>query len=112
MCLIDIFDEKPKPVPAINVNIKGNRNRNPDANQTVGVRQHDDIEVPWCATTTFCQRSNMPKQPTTYSVPPDMEMTSLLHENQISELLDAECQREDGCISGRLEIRVIPKGKH
>ncbi|KAH8269799.1 hypothetical protein KR018_008129, partial [Drosophila ironensis] len=42
-----------------------------------------DATTPWQVKTTFCQRSNFP--------------------------LDPKTQESNGCISGRLEIRVIPK---
>ncbi|XP_068153024.1 tau-tubulin kinase homolog Asator isoform X2 [Drosophila tropicalis] len=46
----------------------------------------DGIARPWCVQTTSCQRSHLPPQ------------------------VDAGAEKEnDGCVSGRLEIRVIPK---
>ncbi|KAL7726696.1 hypothetical protein ACLKA6_012773 [Drosophila palustris] len=102
VCLIDIFDEKPDPTMNLNMN------RNSGTSPYAGLHQ-EDIGVPWCAKTTFCQRSNMPKQPPTNPMPNPQDATSFHHGSRISELLDAETQREDGCISGRLEIRVIPK---
>ncbi|XP_030566644.1 tau-tubulin kinase homolog Asator isoform X2 [Drosophila novamexicana] len=95
VCLIDIFDEKPE---------------DPNTNQTADthIELQDALNrtnnavaaVPWCVKTTFCQRSNLPPTGT-------LDMQGHQQDNRVTS--DAAIQGNDGCVSGRLEIRVIPK---
>ncbi|XP_032597848.1 tau-tubulin kinase homolog Asator isoform X6 [Drosophila grimshawi] len=91
VCLIDIFDDKP---PQKREDAKAN----PPDNAAAAV-------VPWCVKTTFCQRSNL--QQSSDAITP--ELLSHQSGNKVANFVDAEMQPNDGCVSGRLEIRVISK---
>lgn len=94
VCLIDMFDEKP--------NLNANT---PNELQEAAVAPVA-AAVPWCVKTTFCQRSNLP----TDLISSDVQGQQ--HGNRVANFMDAATQSNDGCVSGRLEIRVIPKGKN
>ncbi|XP_030379875.1 tau-tubulin kinase homolog Asator isoform X2 [Scaptodrosophila lebanonensis] len=116
--LTDIFDEQPL---AINTNTHLNaggvqeqhlakeltRNTGGDALASI-------VAVPWCVQTTSCQRSNLP--PLQSAADPSMQrlQTHLPECNQHVQATSGgssgnTTQGDDGCVSGRLEIRVIPK---
>ncbi|ACY70477.1 hypothetical protein DVIR88_6g0014 [Drosophila virilis] len=95
VCLIDIFDEK-----------SADPNTNQTANTHIELQDSPNrtnnavAAVPWCVKTTFCQRSHLP--------PPDtLDMHCHQQVNRVTS--DAAIQGNNGCVSGRLEIRVIPK---
>ncbi|XP_064537526.1 tau-tubulin kinase homolog Asator isoform X2 [Drosophila montana] len=95
VCLIDIFDEKPDP------NTNQTTNTHIELQQDAINRTNSAVvAVPWCVKTTFCQRSNLP--PTT----DPLDMPGPHGANRVA---DAAIQNNDNCVSGRLEIRVIPK---
>lgn len=91
VCLIDMFDEKP----------------NSDTNAPIELQElaaAPVAAVPWCVKTTFCQRSNLASEPIS------SDMQGYQHGHRAANFVDAETQSNGGCVSGRLEIRVIPKG--
>ncbi|TDG41137.1 hypothetical protein AWZ03_012441 [Drosophila navojoa] len=90
VCLIDMFDGK----------------KNSDTNAPIELQESAAAPfaaVPWCVKTTFCQRSNLASDPIL------SDMHSYQHGNRGANSVDAATSRSGGCVSGRLEIRVIPK---
>lgn len=109
VCLIDIFDEKTQSLQVLNVTKKLTSISNVDHKETHEKLQ-SDIALARYETTTLSQQNSLPMQPSTNATTISRDVMPYQHDCRVRNFTDAEVQRDDGFINGRLEIRVIPKG--
>lgn len=109
VCLMDVLDEKTQSLQVLNVSRKLDSNSHVDHQKTYEELQ-SDVAVPRYVKTTFSQQNALPAQTSTSLTTMSRDATPYQNDSRVPYFTDAEGQRDDGFINGRLEIRVIPKG--